>query len=79
MDAPSAVFNLVLDILILLLPQQVIWTLQLTKSKKIGISFIFGVGILCVPSLASIPNFLFLLILQDAEPSFALVVAFMVF
>jgi hypothetical protein len=48
MDAPSAVFNLLLDIMILLLPQRVIWKLHMTPGKKWGVSFIFGVGILAV-------------------------------
>lgn len=46
----TASVNLVSDILILLLPHTIIWTLQLSKKKKIGISTIFTIGILYVSS-----------------------------
>lgn len=47
-----AVFNLVMDLLIMLLPQGIIWRLRMTKSRKIGVSLIFSVGILAVACAA---------------------------
>ncbi|KAK4031538.1 hypothetical protein C8A01DRAFT_21259 [Parachaetomium inaequale] len=41
----SAVFNLVLDLCILVLPMPVLWTLRLNTRKKIAISVVFGLGI----------------------------------
>ncbi|KAI1502976.1 hypothetical protein F5X99DRAFT_417552 [Biscogniauxia marginata] len=46
LDLTTASVNLVVDILIILLPQRVIWQLQLGIKKKVGISFVFAVGIL---------------------------------
>ncbi|OAQ60144.1 hypothetical protein VFPPC_10580 [Pochonia chlamydosporia 170] len=46
LDLCSAYFNLVADLFILLLPQKVIWTLQMSRERKIGISAIFSVGII---------------------------------
>ncbi|KAI1773207.1 hypothetical protein F4818DRAFT_423571 [Hypoxylon cercidicola] len=46
LDECVIVFNLAVDILILLLPQRVIWKLNLKGKQKIGISVIFSVGIL---------------------------------
>ncbi|KAI2609365.1 uncharacterized protein GGS25DRAFT_484411 [Hypoxylon fragiforme] len=41
--------NLIFDVLIFLLPQKVIWGLQMRSKKKIGLSILFAVGILaCV-------------------------------
>lgn len=42
----TAFFNVIMDLLILLLPQKIIWTLQMTTSRRIGISLIFSVGLL---------------------------------
>ncbi len=42
----SSVINVVLDLFILLLPQNIIWRLQMTKKKKVGMSLIFTIGIL---------------------------------
>ncbi|XXH04170.1 hypothetical protein Hte_010583 [Hypoxylon texense] len=44
----TASFNLVMDVFILLLPQRIIWKLQMTRNKKIGVSIIFSFGILSV-------------------------------
>ncbi|KAK7746794.1 hypothetical protein SLS53_001982 [Cytospora paraplurivora] len=41
----SAVFNLVLDLSILLLPMPMLWTLQMNMRKKVALSFVFGLGI----------------------------------
>lgn len=45
----SAVINVVLDLFILLLPQRTIWSLHMTKGKKIGVSLVFTIGVLYVP------------------------------
>lgn len=44
-------FNVILDVLILLLPQPVIWKLQMTSARKIGIFVVFSVGLLYVDPL----------------------------
>ncbi|KAF2179435.1 hypothetical protein K469DRAFT_641330 [Zopfia rhizophila CBS 207.26] len=41
----SSSFNAASDILILILPQRVIWTLNLTKKRKWGLSAVFLIGI----------------------------------
>ncbi|KAI1129660.1 hypothetical protein F5Y10DRAFT_263886 [Nemania abortiva] len=53
LDLFSASINLVLDIAILLLPQRVIWKLQMSRRRRMGISFVFAIGALaCVAALA---------------------------
>ncbi|KAI0906217.1 hypothetical protein F4823DRAFT_607967 [Ustulina deusta] len=42
----AAIIDLILDVAILLLPQRIIWKLQLSYPKKIGISTVFTIGIL---------------------------------
>ncbi|CAH0054246.1 unnamed protein product [Clonostachys solani] len=45
----SGIIFLISDIIILLLPQHIIWKLKLKTSKKIGVSIVFGLGLLaCV-------------------------------
>ncbi|THV53998.1 hypothetical protein BGAL_0037g00420 [Botrytis galanthina] len=44
----TAIFNVIMDLLILLLPQRIIWTLRMTMARKIGISLVFSVGILAI-------------------------------
>ncbi|TRX89573.1 hypothetical protein FHL15_009482 [Xylaria flabelliformis] len=44
-DVATASFNFVSDVLIFLLPQRMIWRLHLKTKKKIGIAFIFAIGI----------------------------------
>ncbi|KAI1359265.1 hypothetical protein F5Y08DRAFT_332493 [Xylaria arbuscula] len=46
----SGVTNFVVDVAILLLPQKLIWKLQMSRKKKNGILAVFGVGILSVVS-----------------------------
>ncbi|KAI1126629.1 hypothetical protein F5Y10DRAFT_244481 [Nemania abortiva] len=41
----NAVLNLTSDIIILALPHRIIWTLQMSRQKKMGASVVFGVGI----------------------------------
>ncbi|KAI0832163.1 hypothetical protein F5Y06DRAFT_281187 [Hypoxylon sp. FL0890] len=43
----GTIINLVSDILILSLPQSVIWSLKMTKPKRLGVSLIFAIGVLC--------------------------------
>ncbi|KJZ73121.1 hypothetical protein HIM_07505 [Hirsutella minnesotensis 3608] len=45
-DVNVAVFNFVIDVVILALPQRVIWTLNTNFARKIGVSVIFSVGLL---------------------------------
>ncbi|KAI0120259.1 hypothetical protein F4776DRAFT_245179 [Hypoxylon sp. NC0597] len=47
-DITSASLNLVSHILILVLPQKVIWQLNMTTQKKIGVSLVFAAGIMAV-------------------------------
>ncbi|KAI0448922.1 hypothetical protein F5B21DRAFT_496113 [Xylaria acuta] len=42
----NAVLNLASDIIILALPQRVIWTLKMSRQKKIGASVVFAVGVI---------------------------------
>lgn len=42
----SAGFNMVMDLLVVLLPLPVIWRLQMSSRKKIGVSVSFAIGIL---------------------------------
>jgi hypothetical protein len=41
-----ATFNLLVDILILILPQWKVWGLSMSRGRKIGVSFIFSLGLL---------------------------------
>ncbi|KAI0595989.1 hypothetical protein F4775DRAFT_594784 [Biscogniauxia sp. FL1348] len=43
---PAAVVNLITNFVVLLLPQKVIWDLQLSPRNKLGVSVVFAVGIL---------------------------------
>ncbi|KAI0017018.1 hypothetical protein F4780DRAFT_630616 [Xylariomycetidae sp. FL0641] len=48
-DITSAIFNLLVDVFILVLPQRVIWSLNMSTKKKMAISLIFASGLLaCV-------------------------------
>ncbi|KAI0818348.1 hypothetical protein GGR55DRAFT_71664 [Xylaria sp. FL0064] len=42
----SATVNLAFDIIILILPQKVIWTLNMSPSRRLGVSFVFVIGVL---------------------------------
>lgn len=51
----SAVFNLVMDTFVLILPQRVIWTLQMIPKRRAEVSMVFSVGLLYVcPRLPSV-------------------------
>lgn len=45
-DTAVVTFNLVCDILILILPQRIIWKLHLQRRRKVGLSILFGLGVL---------------------------------
>ncbi|KAI1274055.1 hypothetical protein F5Y07DRAFT_374852 [Xylaria sp. FL0933] len=47
-DIASAVVNFTVDVGILLLPQRVIWRLNMSRRNRIGVSGIFGLGVLAV-------------------------------
>ncbi|KAI0106889.1 hypothetical protein F4814DRAFT_429300 [Daldinia grandis] len=48
----SASINLFIDVVMLVLPQRVIWNLQLSLKKKLGVSFFFSLGILaCISAI----------------------------
>lgn len=42
----SGIFFLITDVIMIFLPQAPIWKLQLSRQKKIGVSVVFGLGIL---------------------------------
>ncbi|KAI1260125.1 hypothetical protein F5Y18DRAFT_261077 [Xylariaceae sp. FL1019] len=44
----AVIVNLLLDFAILILPQPVIWSLQMTTTRKIGVSTVFAIGILAI-------------------------------
>ncbi|KAI0097293.1 hypothetical protein GGR51DRAFT_541289 [Nemania sp. FL0031] len=44
----SATVNLAFDIIILILPQKVIWTLNMSAMRRLGVSVVFVVGLLAV-------------------------------
>ncbi|KAF1960479.1 hypothetical protein CC80DRAFT_392447, partial [Byssothecium circinans] len=44
-NVASSVFNFVLDLVMLGMPQRVIWRLQLSTKKKVAISLLFAVGV----------------------------------
>ncbi|KAH7024506.1 uncharacterized protein B0I36DRAFT_162542 [Microdochium trichocladiopsis] len=44
----NAAVNLGLDVVILILPQKVIWTLKLNRKKRVGLSMIFAFGLVSV-------------------------------
>ena len=51
-----ATFNLVSDVIILILPQHVIWKLHMGRRRKLGLSAIFGLGGLYVSRLLFPPR-----------------------
>jgi hypothetical protein len=48
LDNTTAWTNLIVDLFILILPQRTIWKLQMNRSRKIGISIIFSIGLTIV-------------------------------
>ncbi|KAF2728851.1 hypothetical protein EJ04DRAFT_448516 [Polyplosphaeria fusca] len=49
----TSTMNAIIDLIILLLPQNVIWRLHLSKGRKIGISLVFFVGVISVVAAVS--------------------------
>lgn len=45
----NATLNLASDIIILALPQRSIWSLNMSRDKKIGVSLVFAVGVMYEP------------------------------
>lgn len=46
LEITSAAIHFASDLVILILPQKVIWSLQMSFRKKVGVSFIFSLGVL---------------------------------
>jgi hypothetical protein len=42
----GAAINIIVDLVIMVLPQRVIWSLHMPKAKKMGLSVIFIIGVL---------------------------------
>ncbi|KAI0468006.1 hypothetical protein F4859DRAFT_492379 [Xylaria cf. heliscus] len=66
-DVISAVFNSAADIIILILPQTIIWKLHMAPEKKFGIAAIFAIGLIAV--VASIVRLVSVVEYLDAEDS----------
>ncbi|CAJ2508381.1 Uu.00g134070.m01.CDS01 [Anthostomella pinea] len=49
----GASINVILDLITLILPQRAIWSLQLSRNKKIGVSLVFAIGVLACGSATS--------------------------
>ena len=47
----SAGFNMGIDLLVVLLPMPVVWTLQMSKEKKFGVTAAFTLGMMYLPPL----------------------------
>lgn len=45
-DVATSFINLALDVVILLLPQPIIWRLNVTRQRRIGLVLVFSLGIL---------------------------------
>ena len=55
-------FNITTDVILLVLPLSVVWTLQMSMARKIGLTGVFAVGVLCVtpfPYSAILPSLSF--------------------
>ena len=46
LDIFIAVFNMLLDIVVVILPMPVLWRLQMSKGRKTASNIIFGLGLL---------------------------------
>jgi hypothetical protein len=45
-DVFAGSFNVTIDVIILALPQGVIWKLRMSSMRRLGLSFVFAVGLL---------------------------------
>ncbi|KAI0024628.1 hypothetical protein F4780DRAFT_795152 [Xylariomycetidae sp. FL0641] len=52
LQVASASIQLISDVAIFCLPQRVIWTLRMSWQKRLGVSFVFGLGLLACVSAA---------------------------
>ena len=50
-ETSSAVVNMIIDLVIMVLPTPVIWKLQMPLRKKVSISAIFSLGFMLVHSI----------------------------
>ncbi|KAI8947244.1 hypothetical protein F4801DRAFT_592748 [Xylaria longipes] len=67
-----ATFHVIFDILMLLLPQSVIWKLALTKKNKIGLSVVFSVGALaCIWAGGRVASAVYLSETRDASYAYS--------
>ncbi|RYP33859.1 hypothetical protein DL767_004589 [Monosporascus sp. MG133] len=68
----SAIINLILDLIPLILPQHVIWRLRMSNSKKVGVSIIFLVGLLaCLSALIRLVSTIQFKASEDTTYSFS--------
>jgi hypothetical protein len=58
----GTIVNLISDVAILFIPQKVIWTLNMSLHKRIGVSLIFAIGLLCVSILSNDTRFMLLIL-----------------
>jgi len=54
----SGIIYLVTDVIMFFMPQHLIWSLQLSWKKKLGVSIVFGLGLLYVLYLPASPRIL---------------------
>lgn len=45
-DILTAWVNLLMDLVVLILPQPIIWKLNMTRNRKIGVSLVFSAGLM---------------------------------
>ena len=72
---PSSIIDIISDFTILLLPLPLIWRLQLTTRKKIGVYAIFGLGFFaCMASVGALITAISLLRMSnnDMDAPFAM-------
>ena len=53
----SGFFNTMTDFIILLVPIKAVWTLQVSKKRRLGVVLVFTIGFLCVsPDTIFLPH-----------------------
>ena len=52
----SGLFNLMTDVIILLIPVKAVWSMQLSAKKKIGVVGVFTLGLTYMPSLFAVQH-----------------------
>ena len=53
----TAVWNLLCDAALVVLPMPILWNLQMKTKKKVGLSIVFGAGTMCVSYRFFLPDF----------------------